>query len=269
MHYLWANLHPEYRHLTAQNLRDQAVVLKRRGFENQAINNMEVPAKLTPEPIYSDINVQIEQLFLENLGENKSTLGGRAIHHKQSITTNTSREINALLIKHVAGNVDLRELSHMVYAAAVTVTSKVKTKPDALRKTEKRINQLKGRIEQRRRETSQQQSFVEAILQGRRFTKKIRKIMQRVKSTHHTVNINILRLIKEQGIDKIRSLCAAKRKLEKIRKRIIQNNLFRINPSAFLKPTKIENTRLNIGDAERYWSGLWGASAPTDSTNSY
>ncbi|GJQ79580.1 hypothetical protein Trydic_g16424 [Trypoxylus dichotomus] len=29
----------------------------------------------------------------------------------------------------------------------------------------------------------------------------------------------------------------------------------------------MENTRLNISDAERYWSGLWGASAPTDSTN--
>ncbi|GJQ75467.1 hypothetical protein Trydic_g17557 [Trypoxylus dichotomus] len=29
----------------------------------------------------------------------------------------------------------------------------------------------------------------------------------------------------------------------------------------------MENTRLNIGDAERYWSGFWGASVPMDSTN--
>lgn len=74
---------------------------------------------------------------------------------------------------------------------------------------------------------SQMQSLVNYVKTKKKFIRKIRKMAKVVKQRQHTVNMNILILLKEQAVDKDTSLVAAKKKVEKTLKGIEQYRKFR------------------------------------------
>lgn len=263
----WSEIRPEYKHLPAQHLRDQAAALVRRGFKIP-----EQPSNDTDSTVHeaiageTEVDQDLESKIIEGVAKNSNSTRKIKIHYKQNIPQATINKMNTILKKNIPEECDLWTVNQFVYAAAVSTSTK-RPPTRYITTLNNRARKLGDKIRICRRNASQLESLLTYITSNRKFTTNILKIARRIKKQHHTLNKDILMELKATALDKIRSLSVAKRHVNKAILRFNQNKRFEEGPAKFLQAKPAEKQMLKLRSVEEYWSKMYEQCAPLNESS--
>ena len=260
---LWVEQHPELASYTEQNLRDQVAALKRRGFAPRPAppdpGLGERDETTTEEPPAESVGA-MRTMFLNHLNDARVGERKRTVHFKQPINANALKQMNTIITAYLPERCDLWDLDCVVYAAAKTLTPEKKTN-NYVAKMTKRLEQIDIKCKMWRKKASQTETLLQYLRERKPFTKNVREIAKAIKQRHHTLNGNVLLLLKEQAIDKLRSLKAIRTKIASQIKRYQQNTRFAISPSKFMENKHEQKKTPKMEEVEAYWRKLYETSA--------
>lgn len=266
MHKLWCDIRPQYKDVTEQYLRNQVAALKKRGFtleqheetgRQEVTDNNEENTNGNNQDQERHRKEELKQKFLINLNKFEHTDRLRTIHFKQNIRTRDLRYMNEIIRESLPPDPALEELGLVVYAAAVTLTTKALEK-DRIAKLKDRIHKIKQKVTEWRRKASRVQSLIEHVQAKKKFTTKIRRIAKEIKSKHNNIRKGTLNTIKELAIDKLRSLVAVRKCLEKRLKKFEHNYKFKTKPSSLFRELSTDSAEMpTMETMENFWKDIY------------
>lgn len=266
---MWTELRPDKAHYTPQHLRDQVAALKRRGFQQTPREE-----NVEPQPEHEGQNVPIDrstgktdEQFLAMLNEASKQQRRRSIHHKQKVNAQDLKKVNEIVKAYLPANADLWTINCAVYAAARTLTPEKRKTSCYIMKLKERKKKIEKKISLWRKKASHVESLLMYIREGRRFTKNVTAIAKDLKAKHHTLNKNILTLIKEQALDKLRSLKVIQSKISTQIKRCEQNYTYQTTPARVFLQNRTEEKKPQKADVENFWKGLYEREAEVNLSN--
>ena len=272
MHSLWVQKRPELAHLTPQNLRDQVSAIKRRPVNpNERQDPPEVERRVESREIEVQTQVtarrqELTEGFHGGLHRAREDRRQRRIHFKRSIPQASLGEINSIVDEYLPDDCDLWTLDSAVYAAAMTLTTARKS-GDILFKWKKRLQKIEEKVSKFRKKASRTETVIAYLREGRQFTSKVKRIARKIKAEHHTMNISILGMVKEQAVDKLRSLKLIRKKIEKTIQRLEQNARFAQAPATFLGRRSKSEDGPPLEETERFWRDLYETRAECNLEN--
>lgn len=270
MYSLWCEMHPELAHFSPQNLRDHVNHLRRKGFGSEPPN----PVTATPQSpqaadapsspaVTVDVDNDFKTRFLSIINTDLELKDRqRSVHHKLSLRPAHLAEMDGILDEYLSEDSDLWTIDCAIYAAANVLATPALSR-QAGNKSGQRIKQLDAKIKSARQLVSRIQCVIEYILSGRKFTAKVRRISRTLRTQYHTLNKATLQNIKQHGLDKIRALTSARKKLVRRNRAIKENATFKLCPSRVFKASSpVVCTPPTATEVEQFWKDLYETKPP-------
>lgn len=123
-------------------------------------------------------------------------------------------EMNNIINNHLSEDCSLENIVTTVKAAISVLYpfKKIREKDD---KQRLRLKKLDRKIKIVRQQASWYQCIIDVLKGQEKPSKKIRAMMEELRTLHHTICLPNIQLLKQKAVDKIRSLAAARKKLTK------------------------------------------------------
>lgn len=284
MHSLWCEMHPEYNHLSQQNLRDYANHLRKKMTPQPQGQSSTPPAK-APSPtkaggtsaavdtteataVFSVMGDELQadsdllQRLESTINYDEASTRQRNIHHKTSLRDQQLSQLNGIVDMILTETTTLWEIDCVVYAAATLLASpRVSTTWE--KKAAIRQKQLSAKITLARQQVSRFQCVMDYLSSGRAFTPKVKLIACAIRRDHHTLNKSVLLTLKQHELDRVRALTTARKKLVKRTNSRKENSTFSFQPSRlFRPPPPVVQTPPTVPEVERFWKDIYETTKP-------
>ena len=260
MHTLWCELHPDKAHYTPQHLRDQAAALRGRGFHQTLPQNIDLDTDTVEEtenPNPESNNRELDELFHRRLGEFTHQRRKRSIHFKNRVEPKALKQINQVIKTYLPADADLWTVNCAVYTAARILLPGKRQQSDYVVKLKQRLKKIEAKLLMWRKQASQIETLLLYMRERRPFTKKVTAISRTLKARHHTLNKGILILLKEQALDKLRSLKVVRGKISDQIKRSEQNSMFETAPGKVFQERTKQESAPERAAVESFWRQLY------------
>jgi len=266
---IWCQKHPNLQHFSEKILRNQAAYLRRSGYIRRPHYEEQDPDidREIPEPTQEVLEEEpaLDRARISEITVDGITRRSRKINVKSYIKPQELSRINNALADELPDDVDIATLNNAVFrVAAEVVPQGCDEEPrNAIRKNERRIQQIANKIQLARQEASRIQCVMDYITTGRAFSAKIKKIAAQLRQSHHTLNRLTLQTIKQHKVDRIRALGVVKQRLLKRMRAVSDNNTFSLRPSRLLEdPVPVVDNPPSTEQVERFWKGLYETRKP-------